>query len=321
MSDTVTIVSRPVKAGSLAPRRRHRRGLPLSALLGLLVPFLVLFLLAYVLPLLYALQESFFTQKRSGLGLGGGERVFAGIANYVQALQTPEFTAGIGRVLLFGVVQVPIMLGAALLLALIFDAVTTRWTGLVRLMTFMPYAVPGVIAAILWAFLYLPGTSPFIGVLGAFGIEVDFLGDDTVLWAIANIVTWTWTGYNMIIIFSALKSIPSELYEAAAMDGASPARIAWSIKVPLVMPAISLTGVFSIIGTIQLYNEPMILKPFTSAIDAGYTPNMAVQNIGFTFNDYGLAAAMAIILALGTFVLSFVFTKVTGGQTKNGGAR
>lgn len=321
MSDTVTIVSRPLKAGSLPPRRRHSRGLPLSALLGLLVPFLLLFLLAYVLPLLHALQESFFTQKRSGLGLGGGERIFAGIANYVLALQKPEFTAGIGRVFLFGVVQVPIMLGAALLLALIFDAVTTRWAGLVRLMTFLPYAVPGVIAAILWAFLYLPGTSPFVGALGALGIEVDFLGNDTVLWSIANIVTWTWTGYNMIIIFSALKSIPSELYEAAAMDGASPIRIAWSIKIPLVMPAISLTGVFSIIGTIQLYNEPMILKPFTSAIGADYTPNMAVQNVGFTFNDYGLAAAMAIILALGTFVLSFFFTKLTGGQTKNGGAR
>ena len=321
MSDTVTIVSRPVKAGSLAPRRRQGRGLPLSALFGLLVPFLVLFLLAYVLPLLYALQESFFTQKRSGLGLGGGERVFAGIANYVLALQKPEFTAGIGRVLLFGIVQVPIMLGAALLLALIFDAITTRWASLVRLMTFLPYAVPGVIAAILWAFLYLPGTSPFAGVLQGWGIGVDFLGDDVVLWSIANIVTWTWTGYNMIIIFSALKSIPSELYEAAAMDGASPARIAWSIKIPLVMPAVSLTGVFSIIGTIQLYNEPMILKPFTSAIGADYTPNMAVQNVGFTFNDYGLAAAMAIILALGTFVLSFFFTKLTGGRAKNGGAR
>lgn len=296
-----------------SPRRRRRP--PIIAIGVLLGPFLVVFALAYVLPLLYALQESFFTEERSGLGLGGGERVFAGFANYLEAISMPEFTAGIGRVLLFGIVQVPVMLGVALLLALIFDALTSRWSALVRLMTFMPYAVPGVIAAILWAFLYLGGTSPFVAAFAALGIDVDLLGEDAVLWSMANIVTWTWTGYNMIIIYSALKAIPTELYEAAAMDGASPLRIAWSIKVPLVAPALTLTGVFSIIGTVQLYNEPVILKPFTTAISADYTPNMAVQNVAFAFNDYGLAAAMAILLAMGTFVLSFGFMRLTKSNT------
>ncbi|MFD1572577.1 ABC transporter permease subunit [Agromyces cerinus subsp. nitratus] len=126
-----------------------------------------------------------------------------------------------------------------------------------------------MIAAILWAFLYLPGTSPFVAALANVGIDVDFLSSDVVLWSIANIVTWTWTGYNMLVIYSALTGIPQELYEAAAIDGAGAWRIAWSIKIPLVAPALVLTTFFSIVGTVQLYAEPTVLKSYSSAITSG----------------------------------------------------
>lgn len=287
----------------------------LRAIWLLLTPFVVLYMFAYVLPLLYAMLESFFRERRSGLGIGGGERSFVAFSNYVEAIQMPEFRDGIGRVLLLGAVQVPIMLGMALLLALAVDALADRYAGFARFCAFLPYAVPGVIAAILWAFLYLGGTSPFVQWFAAAGIHVDFLSPKMVLWSMANIITWTWTGYNMIIIYSSLKSIPTELYEAAAIDGAGPIQIAWRIKIPLVAPALILTGIFSIIGTVQLYSEPMILRPFTAAINASYTPNMAVQNVAFALNDYGLAAAMAVLLALGTALLTFAFSKISGGMT------
>ncbi|MFK3671072.1 carbohydrate ABC transporter permease [Leifsonia aquatica] len=303
--------------GAPAPRRGFTlmRRSQLRAIALLLAPFLALYVLAYAIPLCYAVYESFFTEKRSGLGFGGGERVFAAFDNYAHALAMPEFTAGVGRVLLLGVVQVPLMLIAALLLALALDALATRFAAFVRLAAFLPYAVPGVIAAILWAFLYLGGTSPFVQALKPLGVDLNLLSADTVLWSMGNIITWTWTGYNMIIIYSALKAVPRELYEAAAMDGAGPVRVAWSIKVPLVAPALTLTGVFSIVGTVQLYNEPMLLRPFSPAIDASYTPNMTVQNVAFTMNDYGLAAAMAVLLALGTAVLSFGFMRISGAMT------
>lgn len=281
----------------------------------LLTPFVLLYLFIYLVPLVYAVIESFHRERRSGLGIGGGERVFVGFSNYVEALQMPEFRSGIGRVLLLGVVQVPIMLVAALLLALAIDALSDRYATVARLCAFLPYAVPGVIAAILWAFLYLGGTSPFVQWLAAVGIDANFFSSNIVLWSMANIITWTWTGYNMIIIYSSLKSIPSELYEAAAIDGAGPIQIAWSIKVPLVAPALFLTGIFSIIGTVQLYNEPMILRPFSAAIDASYTPNMAVQNVAFSLNDYGLAASMAVLLAIGTAFITFLFSRISGGMT------
>jgi multiple sugar transport system permease protein len=291
-------------------RASHRKAIWL-----LLTPFLALFLFAFVMPLVYAVVESFHTEKRSGLGIGGGERVFAGFANYVNAVAHSDLLTGVGRVLLFGIVQVPFMLLVALAMALALDTLTGRFPQLVRLAAFLPYAVPGVIAAILWAFLYLRGTSPFVAALANVGIEADFLNKDVVLWSIANIVTWTWTGYNMLVIYSALTGIPRELYEAAAIDGAGAWRIAISIKVPLVAPALVLTTFFSIVGTVQLYAEPAVLRSYSTAITSGYTPNMAVQDVAFALNNYGMAAAMAVLLAMGTFVLSFGFLRCANRLT------
>lgn len=126
--------------------------------------------------------------------------------------------------LLFGAVQVPVMLGLALVFALLLDSPLIRGKKFYRLAFFAPYAVPGVIAAIMWGFLYSPSLSPF-SVLTS---NVDLLGSGLVLWSIANVVTWVYAGYNMLIIYSALQSIPGEIYEAARIDGpvssASPGR-------------------------------------------------------------------------------------------------
>ena len=80
------------------------------------------------------------------------------------------------------------------------------------------------------------------------------------LLAIMNIVNWEFIGYNMIIIYAALRSIPGELYEAARVDGASEKRIAWSIKIPAIRPALLLTVIFSVIGTFQLFTEPQLMR-------------------------------------------------------------
>jgi multiple sugar transport system permease protein len=309
------------RRSALSRRRRTDKRRRRTAIVGLLAPFAVTFALSFLAPLGYAVYESFFRLKRSGLGLTPPTRVFAGFANYTQALRDRGFTGGVGRVLLFGAVQVPVMLGVALALALVVDAKKDRLARWFRLAAFLPYAVPGVIGAIMWAFLYLKGSSPFVQAFSTFGIDVDFLSRHLVLASIANIVTWTWTGYNMIIIYSALQAVPVELYQAADVDGCGPWRTAWHIKIPLVAPALVLTGVFSIIGTVQLYNEPTVLRALTaSTINATYTPNMAVQNVAFTFDDYNLSAAMAVLLALGTFALSFGFLHLTRRFTERSAA-
>jgi multiple sugar transport system permease protein len=201
---------------------------------------------------------------------------------------------------------VPIMLALALALALLLDSAVVRLQRFFRIVYFLPYAIPGVIAALMWAFLYSPQLSPIVTLLDAIGPRPDFLGGGAILWSIANVVTWTYTGYNMLIIFAALQAIPGELSEAARVDGAGGIRTAWSIKVPIVRPALVLTGVFSIIGTLQLFTEPIVFRTISTNVTSGYTPNLLAFNIA-SGQNYPLAAAMSVVLAIGTFVLSFGF--------------
>src|SRR6266516_1887020 len=257
-----------------------------------ILPFGVLFLLFFIVPIIYAIYQSLFRSERSGLGLGSATVSFNGLGNYGDVFHDPNFYAGVGRVLLYGIVQVPVMLGLSLL-----------------------FASPGIIAALLWGYLYDPSLSPIVKGFSSLGLgSPDFLGPQTVLWAIANIATWTWTGYNMLIIFAALQAIPGEIYESARIDGCSGWRVAWHIKIPLVAPALVLTGIFSIIGTLQLFNEPQVLSAISNNISSSYTPNFYAYYTAFGNNNYYYAAALSVVLALVTFVFSFGFLRVTQRQ-------
>lgn len=284
---------------------QHKR-----AIFIFIAPFAVLFALFYLVPIGYAVYQSMLVIERDGT-FGQAREVFGGFAQYVQVFQNGPFWQSVGRVLLFGAVQVPVMLGLALLFALLLDSPLLRGKRFFRLAFFVPYAVPGVIAAIMWGFLYSPNLSPFTAITQ----NVNFLSADLVLWAIANVVTWVFVGYNMLIIYSSLLSIPTEIYEAARLDGAGQARIAWSIKIPLVMPAIVLTAIFSIIGTLQLLAEPQVFRSFSSAVSSTFTPNLTVYTTS-SIPNVNLAAAFSVVLALATFVLSFGFLKFT--QRKDG---
>ncbi|POX40600.1 ABC transporter permease [Streptomyces sp. Ru73] len=301
------------------PTRTEARNARAAA--GFLLPFLALFLLCFIAPIVYAVWQSLHKTERTGpLGLGGAEHeVFAGLSNYAQALADDRFLSGFGRVLLFGAVQIPLMIILATVLALLLESASARWVTFFRSAFFLPYGVPGVIASILWGFLYVPGISPLVKMADAVGWDVDFLSRTTVLWSIANIVTWQFTGYNMLVLISQLKAVPQELYEAARIDGANARQVALHIKIPLIRPALVLTCVFSIIGTLQLFAEPMVLRPLASSIDSGYTPNLHAYSEAFVGNNQHLAAAEAVLLALVACVLSFGFLRLVGQRGKGDG--
>jgi multiple sugar transport system permease protein len=312
MSETRTIVTGRSSKGS-----GGRSAATTRAPWLLLTPFLLLFILTFILPIFIAIGSSFTSVRRSGLfGEEGVTSGFAWFENYALALADGNFIASIWRMMLFGIVQVPVMIIAATLLALLLESASAKWPSLFRAVYFMPYGIPGVLATILWSFLYLPGLSPIVDVASWMGIEVDFLGAGSVLWSIANIVTWTYTGYNMLIIVAQLKAIPGEIYEAARIDGASPFRVATSIQIPLIAPALVLTTIFSIIGTLQLFAEPQILQTIAPAIDSQYTPNLSAYTTAFAYNDYNVAAAQAVLIALVAFILSFVFLRLSNRKSK-----
>lgn len=281
-----------------------------------LTPFLVLFLLFLVAPIGVAIWNSLEAKKSSGLGFGGTTTVFVGFDNYVRAFQDSNFIAGFGRVALYGVVQVPFMMLFAGGLALLFDSTLVKAKRFFQFVVFLPYAVPGVIAALLWGFLYQPSVSPLVALLRSAGIDADLLAPGTVLWSVANISIWSYTGINMIILFAALQSVPREMYEAAKIDGAGELRIAWSIKIPSILPAVVLTTLSSVIGTLQLFNEPQVLKSITANIASDYTPNMAIYAASTLGKNSQLSSAMAIILGVVTLAASLVILKVSNRQSK-----
>lgn len=307
MSITIT----PTGPTGRIPSRERKRSRDRATILLLLGPFTLVFAATIVLPILFAIRQSLHGVRHEG-PLGRGRRVeeFVGADNYVTALSDPAFMGSIGRVLLFGAVQVPVMIILATALALLLEAASARWVPFFRASYFLPYGVPGVIASLLWGFLYTPGLSPIIAVGESLGIPIDFLSGQTILWSIANIVTWQFAGYNMLVIIAQLKSIDGDLYESASLDGAGAWQVITRIKIPLIRPAIVLTTVFTIIGTVQLFGEPLILRPMSGTITSTYTPNLAAYNEAFANNNTNLAAAEAVLLALVACAFSFTFLKI-----------
>jgi multiple sugar transport system permease protein len=217
---------------------------------------------------------------------------------------------------------VPVMLGLALLFALMLDSERVRLAPFTRLAIFLPYAIPGVVAALLWGFLYLPDVSPLYYVLDALGLpQPDLLDGGPLYLALANIAVWGGTGFNMIVIYTALRAVPAEVYEAAKLDGATPLQIALRIKIPMVAPSLVLTFFFSVIATLQVFSEPTTLKPLTNSVSTTWSPLMKVYQDAFGNGDIHAAAAQATLIALATLVLSFGFLRAVNRRDRQETAR
>jgi multiple sugar transport system permease protein len=205
------------------------------------------------------------------------------------------------------------MLGLALVFALLLDSGAAWFTTVFRLGFFVPYAVPAVVAALIWGYLYGPTFGPFSQMADYLGLPAPaFLSEGWMLPSIANIMTWQFTGYNMIILYAALQAVPQEVRDAGAVDGAKDWQIALYIRIPLIFPALLLTGVFSIIGTFQLFNEPQILQALApGVIGNNYTPNLYAYSLAFTNQDYNYSAAVSFALGAVVVVFSYVFMLTT----------
>jgi multiple sugar transport system permease protein len=193
-----------------------------------------------------------------------------------------------------------------------------RLARVVRLGIFVPYAVPSVVATLMWGYLYGPDFGPFAQLGRHFHLPVpNFLSDGWMLGSLGNIVTWEFTGYNMIILYAALRTIPQDLYEAAAVDGAGAWRTAWSIKIPALRPALTLTLLFSVIGSFQLFNEPNLMSHIApNVIDSGYTANLYAYSLAFTGQQVNYAATVSFLLGLIIVIVSYGFL-LTANRRRN----
>ncbi|MFF1820747.1 carbohydrate ABC transporter permease [Kribbella sp. NPDC058245] len=266
-------------------------------------PFLTVFALTFLAPIGYAIYLSLY---RDQAFFGG--TVFVGLDNYAEVLKDAKFWESAGRVLAFLVVQVPVMLVLALLAALAIDSARLRAAGFFRIALFLPYAVPGVVAVLMWGFLYGDTFGLAADLNKLFGTDaIQPLSGSWMLPSIANIVTWEFVGYNMLIFYSALRTVPGELYEAAAIDGAGAIRTIRAIKLPALRGAIVIATIFSIIGSFQLFNEPNILRTLApNVITTYYTPNMYAYNLSFAGQQFNYSATVAIVMGVLTAIIAYV---------------
>ncbi len=270
-------------------------------------PFGIIFLALLVLPIGYALYLSLF-QKR----LIGGTK-FVLFDNYLKAFSDPSFVDGVWFVIRFSLVLIPIQMAISLAIALILDQVTSKFARFSRLMIFLPYAIPTIIGALMWGFLYSKNFGPIAEIFAAFGATgPDLLSKNMIFYGLMNVVTWQWAGYYMIILYAALQGIDSSLYEAARIDGASQWQIIRRIKIPLVAPALVLILVFALIGTLQFFNEPQILQQLAAgAIPNDFTPNMYAYQQAFTLANSNYSSTISFALGAIVFICVYIFMFAT----------
>ncbi|MGW0708401.1 carbohydrate ABC transporter permease [Streptomyces sp. NPDC002643] len=298
------------------PRRAGRRQQGLACAV-LLAPFTALLVAVFLVPVGYAIYLSFFGQDHEGLGFGGGTTVFTGLRSYLAVLGDPSFRSGFGVIALYCLIFVPAVVVGALALALLLDSGLIRLRRTAQMMLYLPHAVPGLIAAVIWLYLYTPGLSPVIDLLADMDVHIDFLGLNTVLPSIVNIALWSGLGYNMVIFYAALQALPREVIEAARIDGAGGIRTALLVKVPIIRGSVVMVCMFALIGALQLFTEPTLMHQATPMVNSRYTPNMYIYDAAFRRNNYGLASAASVILLLVTCALSYAVTRWAGRRERS----
>ena len=239
--------------------------------------------------------------------------------NYTRMLQDKKFLLTMGNTFLYLIIQVPIMLVLAILLAQLLNNKDLKCRGLFRTMVFLPCATSLVSYALIFKSLFATQglMNTILNSLGLIHSNINFLGTTGTARAIIIIaLIWRWTGYNMVFYLAGLQNIEYSVYEAAKIDGANGWKTFWHITVPLLKPTIIMTFIMSINGTLQLFDESVNLTKggpsFTTMTMSHYIYNNA---FGTGVANFGYSSAMSFVVFILVAILSFINMKV--GDTRD----
>jgi cellobiose transport system permease protein len=272
-------------------------------------PFFVLFGVFGGYPLLYTAYLS--THKYT---LTGGDKGFVGLDNYRRILADAQFWTVMGNTFgLFVVATVPQLILALMLASWLNKRL--RFRTALRMGILIPNITSVATVGIVFGFIFAERYGLANWLLQSFGVHaVEWRQHRWSSWtAIAFMVDWRWTGYNALIYLAALQAIPKDVYEAAAIDGASAFRRFWRITVPLIQPTILFTVVISTIGGMQLFTEPLLFnygRPAGGSLNEFQTVAMYIYETVFTNNysaGYGAAISWLLFLVIIVFALVNVF--------------
>jgi multiple sugar transport system permease protein len=270
--------------------RQHRAGW------AFVTPALTLIGVFFFLPVLAGLVLSFTDFDIYAIGRPDVAR-FVGVRNYAQVLTNPLFWQALFNTFYFVIVGGPLSVLASLVAAMLVSARLARFPGLFRSIFFMPVVTTLVAVAIVWRYLYHPQYGLLNWALGLAGIgPVDWLGNPhTAMLGIILMAVWKNFGYNMLIFVAGLQSIPEELYEAAALDGASPWQRFVHVTLPGLAPTFLFVGVMTMLGNFQLFSEPYVMTQ-GGPLRATTTVVLLMYEEGFRWWRMGMAAAIAFVL-------------------------
>lgn len=259
---------------------------------------------------LYPMVNAFILSLKTGTGT---QLTFAGLSNYLRAFQDDVFVQSIKNCLLYLILQVPIMLILALILASALNRPHLKCRGLFRTCIFLPCATSLVAYAIVFRSLF--AIDGFINNLllktGIIHEVYNFLANPTSAKIVIIIaLIWRWTGYNMVFYLAALQNIDSQVYEAARVDGASSIKTFFHITLPLLKPTILMTAIMSTNGTLQLFDESMNLTAGGPG-NASITMSHYIYNTAFKgVPNFGYTSAMSFVILIMVAILAFVQMKV-----------
>ena len=304
-----------------APRETHRKPAPATGsdqkfndhsrpAMAFLAPFVALYVLFIIGPAIYGLVMSFFDTSLVKPGLSS----FAGLGNYAEALQSADFWSSLWHTIWFTILTTPPLIVLGFVLALLADRVGRgRW--FFRLAFFAPFILPSAVMALIWIWIYTPGLGLLETALKSIGLGApNWLGDPA--WAMPSLAISTvwWTlGFNFILYLAGLQDIPTELYEAAAIDGAGPWQQIRSITIPLLARTTTLVAVLQVIASLKVFDQMYIM----TAGGPNFSTRSVLQYIydeGFTNFRVGYASALSMLFFVVVLAVSAAWFAIVRSQ-------
>jgi len=284
----------------VAPRQPRRVRRPPAPPWWFVVPALLLFGFVVLVPSARGMYYAFTDWD----GLSPNFSV-VGLGNFVEMVNDPDAMRALGHTVLIAVAITVIQNGIGLLLALgVNSAIRSR--NVLRVLLFAPAVITPIVTAYLWRNLLGPdgAVNSLLDAVGLGSWRQDWLGDpDLALWSVVGVIVWQFAGYSMVIFLAGLQSVPREIYEAAAIDGAGAVRRFWSVIRPLLAPAFTVNLMLSIIGGIKLFDQVYALTGGGPG-HATDTLSTLIYKDAFTLGEFGYSIALAVVLTIVVAVAS-----------------
>lgn len=309
MSATTTSRIRPRAAARSTTPRRHgsTRRREVVGAWTLLFPYLILLMIAGIIPIVYALFISF---QQSPTLLEPNKTGFGGLQAYVTAITDFRFIRSFGDIFSVLIIWLPIMIVAIVALALLIHASPGRFGSSMRFIYYIPGALGGVANLMLWVYLLNPSQSPLSGILNGLGyntIKEVIAGPGNLAVILSAMLLLQGLGAWVVTVNGGLNSLPDDVLEAAALDGANAWQIAWRIKIPMISQWIGYAALLNLAYGFQLFLEPYLLNQVAAgSLPSEFAPTQLGYWFAFLGGNFPAAAAMSIIIVIITLGIGLI---------------